>query len=151
MFVCLGNICRSPLAEAVFRDLLLTENKSKHYLVASSGTGGWHIGADCDPRTRLTAEKNKISITHKAKQFSLQDGENFDIILAMDQTNYQDIKNLLPTFLHKKVFLFRSFDLEADSQNVPDPYYGGPDGFDRVFDMVKKTCYLIYKKLEEND
>ena len=150
MFVCLGNICRSPLAHGVMEDLLIKRKMETKILVDSSGTGAWHVGNFPDSRVRATASKNNISLNHRAQQFKKEDFELFDLIFAMDDSVYQDIIHLAKDdFEGQKVKYFRKFDpLASDHElDVPDPYYGGDAGFVRVFDIVMRGCEEIIKIL----
>ena len=151
MFVCLGNICRSPVAEAVFTHLVKEKKLHKKFIADSSGTSAYHIGADPDPRMQATAEKNGVPMSHRAQQFKKEDFNKFDLIFAMDHSNYDDIVSLTQNSKHRdNVYLFRDFDPKALSNraDVPDPYYrGGMDAFDEVFDIVDRTCEEIIAKL----
>jgi len=138
LFVCLGNICRSPLAEAIFKDKIAEMDLEHAFEVDSAGTGPWHIGKDPDPRSISVAQKNNVSIQHKGRQFSPQDSV-FDYILAMDSDNLTDILNVLDSN-HEGLYLMRHFDEESIGADVPDPYYGGHDGFQIVFDMLDRSC-----------
>ena len=152
MFVCLGNICRSPVAEAVFNHLVDEMGLSKKYTADSSGTSAYHIGADPDPRMQVTAEKNGVPMDHQAQQFKKEHYDQFDIIFAMDSANYDDILKLTQNHkLRKKVHMLRDFDLKAISKpaDVPDPYYrGGMGAFDEVYDIVDRSCREVIKQLE---
>lgn len=151
MFVCLGNICRSPIAEAVFNKLLKEKKLDKKFSADSSGTSAFHIGADPDPRMVITAEKNGVSMNHKAQQLSKEHLEKFDYIFAMDNQNYNDIISLTQNVkLRQKVLLFRQFDPLAPSTKaeVPDPYNrGGMEPFKEVYDIVERTCNEIIQQL----
>jgi protein-tyrosine phosphatase len=146
-FVCLGNICRSPLAQGVFEHLVEQEGLTEKIIIASAGTGNWHVGSPPDQRMSATAKRNGIQLNNKAKQFRSEDFGNFDLVLAMDRSNFSDLKNIKgssPTSDQLK--LFRSFDPEAiEDLNVPDPYYGGSRGFEEVFNIVHRTCPEILK------
>ena len=141
-FVCLGNICRSPLAQGVFQDLVNREKLDQNILVSSAGTGNWHIGNLPDERMRQTAHSKGINLESRAQQFQSKDFNKFNLILAMDQSNLIRLSEIAPSSLPSdKLMLFRSFDPEnTDDQDVPDPYYGGAKGFEEVYSMVKRTC-----------
>ncbi len=151
MFVCLGNICRSPLAEGVFRHLVEEAGLEDQIEIDSSGTGRWHVGAPPDERMRATARRHGLSIDHqRGRQIVADDLEYFDYILTMDRRNYDTTRRLddrQETLA--KVRLFRSFDPDPGDQEVPDPYYGrGSDGFEHVYTIVERTArnfldYLI--------
>ncbi len=141
-FVCLGNICRSPLAEGVFKSLIQQEGLQEEIRVSSAGVGSWHIGELPDERMLQTAQKNGIQLTSRARQFQPEDFEETDLILAMDRSNLTALEQMCPSpEAIEKIRLFRSFDPLAEGDlDVPDPYYGGNQGFDNVFEMVGRTC-----------
>ena len=142
LFVCLGNICRSPAAEAIFIDLIKKKGLTDHFIVDSAGTGSWHIGKKADARMRIAAEKRGLNILSTARQINTKDFDKFQYILAMDNSNFRDIidlknRNYSSDFASiKKIQDFRSVfkDLE-----VPDPYYGGDKGFDHVLDILEDS------------
>ena len=152
MFVCLGNICRSPVGEAVFQHLIEERGLEHKYSCDSSGTSAFHAGADPDPRMGMTAEKHGVPMEHSAQQFKKEHYNQFDLIMAMDRSNYRDI--LSTTQNHKlrtKVHMLREFDLEASSPEaeVPDPYYkGGMDAFEEVYQIVVRSCNKLIDELE---
>ena len=141
-FVCLGNICRSPLAQGVFQDLVNQKKLEQKIIVSSAGTGGWHIGDLPDERMRRTAQSKGIQLESRARQFQSADFNRFNLILAMDHSNLARLEEIAPSNLSpEKLMLFRSFDPECNgNQDVPDPYYGGAKGFEEVYSMVKRTC-----------
>ncbi|MDH5457295.1 MAG: low molecular weight phosphotyrosine protein phosphatase [Nitrospinota bacterium] len=141
-FVCLGNICRSPLAEGVFQALINDQGLENQIIVHSAGTGGWHVGASPDARMQATARNKGIKLTSRAQQIEAGDIRRFDLVLAMDRSNLETMQYLCsPEIAAKKLRLFRSFDPEADGDmDVPDPYYGRDDGFEHVFQIVHRTC-----------
>ena len=141
-FVCLGNICRSPLAQGVFQDLVNREKLDQKIFISSAGTGNWHIGNLPDERMRQTAQSKGIKLESRAQQFQSKDFNRFNLILAMDHSNLIRLSEIAPSTLPPdKLMLFRSFDPESnDDQDVPDPYYGGAKGFEEVYSMVKRTC-----------
>ena len=150
MFVCLGNICRSPLAHAVFQKLVDDRNLTDSYVVQSTGTCAYHAGEQSDSRMRITASDRGVQINHKARQIFRYDLEDYDYIFAMDKNNYLGIRRLTTNEdLLKHVFMFRDFD-PIEKGDVPDPYYGGQKGFDDVFDIVNRTCSNILNLLEED-
>ena len=141
-FVCLGNICRSPLAEGVFQSLINEHGLENQVIIHSAGTGHWHVGAPPDNRMQETARKKGIQLTSRAQQIQPGDFRRFDLILAMDQSNFETMAFMCaPEVAEKKIRLFRSFDPEANGDlDVPDPYYGRDDGFEHVFEIVHRTC-----------
>ncbi|OGW21230.1 MAG: protein tyrosine phosphatase [Nitrospinae bacterium RIFCSPLOWO2_12_FULL_47_7] len=146
-FVCLGNICRSPLAQGVFEYLVEQKGLKETILISSAGTGSWHVGKPPDARMQATAKKHGVNMRSRARQFQPEDFNQLDLVLAMDQSNRDDLKKMCASpAAEKKLRLFRSFDPEcAGDEDVPDPYYGDGDGFDRVFGIVHRTCPEILK------
>ncbi len=142
LFVCMGNICRSPLAHAVFEDLVDEAGVSDRFEIESCGTGAWHLGALPDSRMRAEASKHGVDMNHRARCFSTGDEDYFDIILTMDRDNFRNIRAMVDESYYNKVFMFRYFDDEASEfdDEVPDPYYGGASGFSLVYDIVERTC-----------
>jgi len=150
LFVCLGNICRSPLAEGVFAHLVRESGKADLYEADSAGTGHWHVGEAPDPRSVEVALRHGISLRGVARQVDPEDFRTFDRILAMDNENFLDLQSIAPRGEDLPVLsLLREFDPRAEGElSVPDPYYGGPDGFERVFDMVHRSCSRLLEVLE---
>jgi low molecular weight protein-tyrosine phosphatase len=148
LFVCLGNICRSPLAEGVFRHLVEERGLADRFHVDSAGTGDWHVGQPPDPRSTAVAAAHGVVLTGLGRQVSAPDLDHFDHIVAMDRDNLHDLERLAdahggPAQLH----LLRDFDPGADHPDVPDPYYGGPGGFERVYAMVRRSCEGLLDEL----
>ncbi len=143
--VCLGNICRSPLAEGILQSKLPT-NK---FFVDSAGTGAWHAGEQPDSRSIATALKNNIDLaSQKARQFKISDFDTFDYIYVMDESNYNDVIKLATAENQKlKVKLILEQNSQSKLKEVPDPYYGGEEGFDIVFDMLDTACSQIATEL----
>lgn len=149
LFVCLGNICRSPLAEAIFKQKVKERGLSEKIDAESAGTSNYHIGEDPDHRTIEVCVRNGIPIIHKGRQFRHPDGKVFDYIMAMDTSNQRNIIHELAD-KHQGLFLMRDFDEEGKGLDVPDPYYGGTDGFDEVYSILNRSLdafldYLIEK------
>lgn len=144
-FVCLGNICRSPLAEGVFENLVNREALAGKISIASAGTGGWHIGSPPDDRMQETANEHGIQLNSRGAQFQPEDFFNFDLILAMDDSNLDILEQMCPNPQKaENLKLFRSFDPENNGDlDVPDPYYGGGKGFKIVYEIVDRTCPKI--------
>lgn len=144
LMVCLGNICRSPLAEGILRSKL-----SNDFIVDSAGTGGWHAGEQPDKRSILTAKNRGVDITYqKARKFQKSDFDNFDYIYVMDNQNFKDVISLAENDNHKnKIQLILEEIFPGERVDVPDPYYGGQDGFEKVYDMLDEACKIIAQKL----
>lgn len=145
LMVCLGNICRSPLAEGILRSKL-----TNNITVDSAGTGGWHAGELPDKRSIQTARERGIDITNqRARKFKKSDFDDFDFIYVMDNQNYKDVLALAESETHKnKVQLILEELFPGERVDVPDPYYGGQDGFEKVFDMLDEACNCIANKLQ---
>lgn len=143
--VCLGNICRSPLAEGILKSKVDPEK----VFVDSAGTGNYHIGEAPDERSILIAQEKKLDIaTQKCRQFKASDFDEFDYIYVMDMSNYNDVNALARNEDDKKkVSLILNEIFPGENVEVPDPYYGGNEGFSEVYEMLDKACDLIAKKL----
>ncbi len=141
-FVCLGNICRSPTAEAVMRHLVRQAGLTSAIALDSAGLGDWHVGGARDARSTAVGAKRGMPLAGEARQFQRGDFARFDYVLAMDRSNHDGLLRLAPDATAKaKVSLLRSFDAASPAgAEVPDPYYGGPDGFDHVFDVCEAAC-----------
>jgi protein-tyrosine phosphatase len=144
LFVCLGNICRSPTAEAVVRRLLASEAPDLHVQVASAGLGSWHVGEPPDSRAQAAAKRRGVDMsTIRARQVSRDDFTRYDLILAMDRQNLVELQRLAPPGYRERVRLFLEFGdaNEIDElDEVPDPYYGGDAGFERVLDLAEAAA-----------
>jgi protein-tyrosine phosphatase len=141
LFVCLGNICRSPLAEGVFRHLVEERGRDGDFLIDSAGTGAWHVGEPPDRRSVDVAARHGITLDGRARKVVPEDLERFDLVIAMDRDNLEDLQALAdshrsPARLH----LLREFDPNGGGDEVPDPYYGGSNGFETVYAMVRRSC-----------
>lgn len=147
LMVCLGNICRSPLAEGILKDKL----DPSRFTVESAGTGGWHVGNPPDPRSVDIAKKRGIDISQqRAQQFEASFFDRYDLIFAMDQSNFQDLKGLAnsPEQLNKLSMLLDNL-FPGEGVDVPDPYYGGVSGFAEVFDLIDRACEVIARDIEK--
>ncbi|HEX8205452.1 MAG TPA: low molecular weight protein-tyrosine-phosphatase [Solirubrobacteraceae bacterium] len=143
LFVCLGNICRSPTAEGVMRHLVREAGLEDEIEIDSAGTGGWHVGAPPDERATEAARRRGIALEGAARRFDPGDFDRFDLVLAMDSENLRDLRALAPDEeARSKVRLLRGPGLD-----VPDPYYGGPDGFDTVLDQVEEACRALLEEV----
>jgi protein-tyrosine phosphatase len=144
LFVCMGNICRSPTAEGVMRALLREQGMDGRVELDSAGTGNWHAGDPPDERAVAAAHERGIELDGAARQVTAADFDHFDLILAMDRDNERALLALAPDEAARaKVRLLREFDpvsVAAGDLDVPDPYYGGPRGFERVLDIVTAAC-----------
>ncbi len=147
LMVCLGNICRSPLAEGI----LASKLPKKKFTVESAGTGSWHIGRQPDERSIAVAKKYKLDISQqKGRQFAESDFDAFDYIYVMDHSNYLDVIQLANNPEHiKKVQLILNELFPNENVDVPDPYFGLTNGFEVVYKMLDETCDIIAKKLIE--
>lgn len=149
LFVCMGNICRSPTAEGVFAAQV--ESKKLGHLIAvdSAGTHAYHIGEGPDARSQKTALKRGIDLSAlKARRAISADFEKFDYVLAMDRDNYQGLEAICPPGLEYKLHLFLSFAPNLEHEEVPDPYYGGPMGFERVLDMIEAASEGLLQEIQ---
>jgi protein-tyrosine phosphatase len=141
-FVCLGNICRSPTAEAVMRHLVKQAGLEKTIAIDSAGTGDWHVGGARDKRSHAVGAARGIPLSGVARQFVPADFDDYDHVLAMDRSNRDDLLRMARDGRDRaKVALLRAFDPSAPPDaEVPDPYYGGPRGFEEVFDICERAC-----------
>ncbi|XP_024982359.1 uncharacterized protein LOC112518836 [Cynara cardunculus var. scolymus] len=156
LFVCLGNICRSPAAEGVFTDLVKKRDLSSKFLIDSAGTINYHEGNPADSRMRAASKKRGIEITSISRPIRPSDFKEFDLILAMDKQNKEDIlaalerwgfREALPADAYKKVKLMCSYCKKHDETEVPDPYYGGPQGFEKVLDLLEDACESLLETI----
>ena len=138
LFVCLGNICRSPTAEGVFRLLIEREGLGDRIIVDSAGTGDWHVGSPPDRRAQAAACHRGIDLSGlRARQAKSGDFQRFDYVLAMDAENHSKLAGFCPPGEEHRLHMFLDFAPELGRSNVPDPYYGGDGGFDAVLDMIE--------------
>lgn len=152
LFVCLGNICRSPTAHGIFEQLVEQRDLTQRIAVDSAGTAAWHTGKAPDSRSIQAARKRGYELKHlRARQAIVDDFDEFDVILAMDNSNLQDLRELCPSHFTGHLSLFLDFAKDTETQ-VPDPYHGGEEGFERVLDLVEDACegllaFLLNKKV----
>lgn len=159
LFICLGNICRSPAAEGVFRKLVQDRDLEESFHIDSCGTGSWHVGELPHHLTRKVALEHGIELTHRARKFrGAKEFHEFDYLIAMDKMNYEDVLTFLPgkEYLNR-LYLFRDFEREpvvnsyGKGESVPDPYYGGLDGFYKVHEIVTRCAEgLLHFILRQN-
>lgn len=150
LFLCMGNICRSPAAHCVFQNIVDTANCSEHYLIDSAGTIGFHRGNPPDGRMQDALRKRKIPIIGESRPLCDQDLEDFDLILAMDKDNLKDARSLDPEGLwQKKIQLFADYCSDPHLSEIPDPYYGSGDGFETVLDMIEEGCENLFRDLQD--
>ena len=150
LFVCLGNICRSPTAEAVFRERVIAAGLEEQIRIDSAGTGDWHIGRAPDPRTREAAARRGYQMDSlRARQVGPQDFYEFDVVLAMDNANLADLQAMQPADVTVTLGRFLDYASGAAVSEVPDPYYGGEDGFDQVLDLIEGGADGLLDALRE--
>lgn len=148
LFVCLGNICRSPTAEAVFRQLLTRSNTELEVEVDSAGIGDWHIGEPPDRRAQAAARRRGLDMSAlRARQIVHEDFALFDLILAMDRQNLTELRRRAPAQYRERVKLFLEFAPELEAHDVPDPYYGGEAGFEEVLDLAEQAARGLLRHL----
>ena len=143
LFVCLGNICRSPAAEGVFLHLLDQRGLNDQFIVDSAGTGGWHVGNPADRRMQAAANKRGIQLPSRARQISLNDLRTFDLVLTMDDANLAAVRSLADEAGSQATATIQpmlSFSTAFSETEVPDPYYGGEAGFEHVLDLLQDAC-----------
>jgi protein-tyrosine phosphatase len=148
LFVCLGNICRSPMAETVFRAIVLEKNQQNCFKIDSAGIINAHEGELADRRMRFFAEKRGYSITHKSRPILPEDFEAFDLIICMDHQNWNALMKMAKSDEHKsKIHFMTEYSSLHHGNDVPDPYYGGDEGFNCVIDMLEEACAGLYFEL----
>jgi protein-tyrosine phosphatase len=147
----MGNICRSPTAEGVFRKLVVEAQLDGRLTIDSAGTGGWHAGELPDPRSREAAKRRGYELTHRARKFIAADFDRFDLVLAMDRDNYDNLQRLARGRTRVPVIrLMRSFEHgAAEDAEVPDPYSGELDGFEEVLDICERACRGLLEHVRE--
>jgi len=148
LFVCLGNICRSPMAEGVFAHIVAEAGHGERFHIDSAGTGAWHVGNPPDPRAVSAAAERGIDLTsQRAREVRMQDFEKFDLILAMDSSNHEHLLRVAPEEHSHKIRLFLDHLPEHETRDVPDPYYGGDEGFNAVLDLIEDGARVLLGRL----
>ena len=150
LFVCLGNICRSPAANGVMEKMVAEQGLDEKFLIDSAGTYGGHAGELPDPRMRVAASRRGYNLTHRSRKFREQDYHDFDMIIVMDDSNYENVARLAPERKYlDKVFRFVEFSKNhPDWSYVPDPYYEGHEGFELVLDILEDGCSELINRLK---
>jgi protein-tyrosine phosphatase len=148
LFVCMGNICRSPSAEGVFRQVLLTDAPDLQIEIDSAGTHDYHIGAPPDRRSIEAARRRGIDLSSlRARMVASEDFDRYDLILAMDEDNLRELRRRAPENRHERIRLMMEFAPQAPSRFVPDPYYGGAQGFEDVLDLLEEAAQGLLAEL----
>ena len=151
LFVCLGNICRSPMAEGVFRRVAEDEGAMHDFEIDSAGMGNWHEGQAPDPRAQAAALTRGVDISAQcARQVRTEDFARFDILLAMDRSNHADLMSLAPQDARHKVRFFLDFAPHVGTKDVPDPFYGGNEGFDHALDLIEAASRGLLEVLRKD-
>ncbi len=151
LFVCMGNICRSPTAEVVFRHFVENAGLSENILIDSAGTHDYHVGRSSDKRAQRAALRRGYDMSMlRGRQVEVADFERFDYVLAMDYDNLSILRTLCPSDKRERVGLFLKYASRHDEREVPDPYYGGGDGFERVLEMVEDAAEGLLKHIQKN-
>jgi protein-tyrosine phosphatase len=152
LFVCLGNICRSPMAEGVFRRLVAERGLSDRFEIDSAGIGNWHEGQAPDSRAQAASMRRGIDISmQSARQLRADDFSHFDLILAMDGSNHGDLQQLSPQQTHGKLRYFLDFATHTGTRDVPDPFFGGDEGFDHALDLIEAAAEGLLEALVAED
>lgn len=148
LFVCMGNICRSPTAEGVFRKVWMERAPELSIYIDSAGTHAYHVGHPPDPRAQRAALRRGVDLSaQRARRVAEQDFERFDLVLAMDRLNVELLKELSPSEYHERIRLFLEFAPHLGRLEVPDPYYGGSNGFEHVLDLVEEASAGLLEHL----
>jgi protein-tyrosine phosphatase len=148
LFVCLGNICRSPLAEGVFKHLVDEAGLSSEFEIDSAGTGSWHVGERPDARATMVAREHGVELDSRARQVTERDLHDFDHVIAMDHENLRTLQRMAESSQGAaQISLLRAYDTDPDGDEVPDPYYGGVSGFENVYDIVSRSCSGLLTRL----
>lgn len=152
LFVCLGNICRSPAAEGILKRMVREQGLDNKISVDSAGTSGYHDGDLPDHRMRQHGARRGYKFDSRSRRFTSLDFDRFDVILAMDDSNYHNIMRLAPDLeSEKKVYRMVDFSKRFGHDHIPDPYYSGADGFELVLDLLEDACEGLLEKLKRNN
>jgi len=148
LFVCMGNICRSPMAEGVFLHILKREQRLNDFVVDSAGTHGYHAGELADSRMRMHAARRGYVLESRSRKVMRQDFEKFDLIVAMDDANYEDLCDMATSIDEKnKIVRMTDYCTQHQATHIPDPYYGGDKGFEYVIDLLEDACSNLFEKI----
>tara|TARA_B100000212_G_scaffold290467_1_gene231979 strand:+ start:70 stop:570 length:501 start_codon:yes stop_codon:yes gene_type:complete len=153
LFVCLGNICRSPAAEAIFQNLINDKGIGDQFIVDSAGTGSWHVGKKADSRMRFAAKQRNINITSNARQIREDDFRKFKYILVMDNSNFHnviDLKSRVKGSDFAEILKIQDFSSKFTEKEVPDPYFGGDTGFDHVLDILEDSVFCFLENITQS-
>lgn len=150
LFVCLGNICRSPAAEGVMKAVVDANGDDARFEIDSAGTGDYHIGDLPDRRMRVHAQRRGYDLVHRCRQVRESDFDDFDLIIAMDESNRRNLERIAPTVeAQQKIVMMADFaDLATRYDHIPDPYYEGAEGFELVLDLLESACHNLYEILK---
>ena len=150
LFVCLGNICRSPAGEGVLKAIVEEEGGSGRWEIDSAGTGGWHVGEQPDRRMRIHARQRGIELNHRCRKVTAADFDDFDLVIPMDSSNEMNLRRMAPSLeAARKIVPMATFiDDSFNYDHVPDPYYEGSEGFELVLDLLENGCKNLYDKIE---
>ncbi len=150
VFVCLGNICRSPTAEGIFIHKVRERGLQLYFYIDSAGTAAYHVGEPANSKSQFTANQYGVKLPSRARQFEYSDFEDFDLILPMDTSNMQNLNYMdRNNRFSDKMFMMRDFDPNPEDGNVPDPYYGGMKGFENVYQILERSCNSLLDQLEK--
>jgi protein-tyrosine phosphatase len=152
LFVCLGNICRSPMAEGVFRRVAEEEGLLDHFAIDSAGLGNWHVGQAPDHRAQAAVSARGVDISsQRARQVAPEDFGNYDLLLVMDAANYAELRRRAPAEARAKIHRFLDFAPEAGTKDVPDPFFGGTEGFDHALDLIEAAARGLLAALADDE
>lgn len=152
LFVCLGNICRSPAAEGIMKKMVADNNLEDEIFVDSAGTSGWHEGELPDDRMRMHGQRRGYDFCSRSRKFIYKDFEKFDYIIVMDEDNYRNVKKLAKTKEDiAKIHLMTDFSNKYSHSHVPDPYYGGSSGFELVMDLLEDACQNLLNTIKSKE